>query len=470
MKRHAISLALVLMVATPAVAAEPTDAPRPGPRPAPRMTLAQCLDAATAAHPDLADARLATRQQEAEADKASAALLPRLSVSASVQVWDDAATAELFAGGSGSATVPVAESDFDGWVLQQLGAFSSLGSEPMTLREQVTGDVTVQVVQPLTVGAIVQGGRAASALADAARAHERTAGQDRALAVATAYFNALQAETYLDIADAAVSQLEAHKATVDRFVEEHIMARNDVLKVEVELARARQTRIKAVSGVNLSRAALAVEIGRDSSAPVAPAPLASEGPAVAIDPEAPLNRPELDELEAQIRAAEHGASASWWQVAPTVALVGRYSHSEGQGRLAIKDSAFVGLTLEWDLWDWGQRYDAARSAELAAERAAKRGRQAERLLRLQVVDRREALDSAQQALGVAAVAVEQAEEALRIEEARLGEDVATATDVLDAQAAVTRARVDHANARYAALMAAESLRHALGLPVAGQGQ
>ncbi len=60
----------------------------------------------------------------------------------------------------------------------------------------------------------------------------------------------------------------------------------------------------------------------------------------------------------------------------------------------------------------------------------------------------------------------QAEEALRVEQERFSATAATSTELLDAEANLTRARASHASAWYGWLLARAELDHALGGPVA----
>lgn len=449
-----------------------------------RMSLADCIRTAYEKHPDVQAIRAQVEGAEADRKSLRGSFFPQLSAEANVLVWDKELTAD-FGGGGAFPEIRQPTTDelasmsaFDGWVLETLAGLEPLmdafgSATSMVIRDQVTWGVTLTMTQPLTpLYQIYKGYQAKAAMADKARTHGDTVREDVALQVATAYYATLQTQEYVVIAQSAVDQLQAHLEVARAFKEQGFIGRNEVLRVEVELANMRQRLIEAENGRILARANLATQMGLESGAQVGPEAVAigDSLPAVSLSltearSEAIRARSELVEMALGIQAAEHGSALAWWELVPKLALVARYEHVGGQGTFALEDSFFAGLMLTWDFWDWGKSYFAAEVADYQVEALRLQQRRIEQLLELQVTQKYQNLRSSEQAFRVAHVAIEQAEEALRIERERFGVSAATSTDVLDAEANLTRARANQVNAYYAYMLARAELNRAMGKPL-----
>jgi outer membrane protein TolC len=108
----------------------------------------------------------------------------------------------------------------------------------------------------------------------------------------------------------------------------------------------------------------------------------------------------------------------------------------------------VGVSLTFTLFDAGRRHriDAAEAEKLAAE-AARDERANE--LRLDVARAYEDFVAARERLSVTTKAMEQAEEVLRVVRDRYQAGLTTVTEVLRAETALVRSRLNHLSVRYA---------------------
>ncbi|MFQ5842725.1 MAG: TolC family protein [Thermodesulfobacteriota bacterium] len=89
--------------------------------------------------------------------------------------------------------------------------------------------------------------------------------------------------------------------------------------------------------------------------------------------------------------------------------------------------------------------------------------QVEDEISLEVKDTHLRLMEARDKIGVAEVAIEQAEENFRMNQERFKEQVATSTDVLDAQTLLTQARTNYFNALSDYNIASARLDRAMGI-------
>lgn len=125
--------------------------------------------------------------------------------------------------------------------------------------------------------------------------------------------------------------------------------------------------------------------------------------------------------------------------------------------------------LTWDFWDWGTTIYEARAADAAKVAAEAQRERARQLLSLDATSKLHRLRSSAEAFEVALVAITHAEEALRMQQERYAAATATTTDVLDAEANLTRARANQTNVWYAWLLARAELQRAMGRVIAAEG-
>jgi len=136
---------------------------------------------------------------------------------------------------------------------------------------------------------------------------------------------------------------------------------------------------------------------------------------------------------------------------PSVNLVGSYGRfgdtADVQGsRYQDQENWSVMARADWKFWEWGRtrhKVDAGRSRENQALDALTNAKDQ---VSLEVKSAYLLMREAEKRVFVAKKAIEQAEENFRLNEERYKEQVATSTDVLDAQTLLTRAKSDYFNA------------------------
>lgn len=338
----------------------------------------------------------------------------------------------------------------------------------ITVRGRVTGSAEVNLVQPISslwvIGRLVHGDDAAI---DAARAELDVAKLDAAYAAAQAYLGALQTQTLRELATTSVTQLEADLGKIRALRDAKVLADVDVLRLEAARDQAKAGVLEAEAGGETARRGLALLLDLPDGTTLELAPIDttppelgwSEDEAVAA---AAHQRPELRVAAARVEQAEVGVAAVRSQYLPTVVAIANYTRTEGQGFIASKNSAFIGVSLDWNLWDWGKREEDKAAAEAGA-RIARRSRDAlNEQLAFDVRSKWLAASSKRQTLAVHDSALKAAEEAYRLQNVKIEGGVATATDVIDAEAEVSRARAQATIARYQYLIAWMALVRAVG--------
>ncbi len=285
--------------------------------------------------------------------------------------------------------------------------------------------------------------------------------------VAEAYYRLLQARDLVDVREEAVSQVEQHLEIVQSRFRNGTAVKSDVLTVQVRLAEVREAMITARNQQQLAWAVLANVTGcpletRPLPSTIPPAPWNDSIEQIQIAvAQAIADRPEIGVAESQQLAAAEGIEVARAGKRLGVDVVADYDLYTGDF-LRGNDSFFVGVMFHLNLYDGGRT-----QADVCKALAKVRQVQAEQrrtLLDIELDVRRAhlQLEDAQARQKVANQTVRQAKESLREIEVRYQGQTATITELVDAQVALSNARVRHTNAQADVEIARAALQRAMG--------
>ena len=397
-------------------------------------TLAEAFEVA-----QQADARLAASRQQvvaAEAGVAAAQALaqPQVAVDALYQRLSDEPAFRVHLAPLPAMALPVAPDR--GWVYR------------------------AGVTLPLyTAGRLGSVAHAAEATQAAAQADDVRTRQDLRLVVAESYVAVLRAGQALALADSGVAMLQAHERDVTQLFAQGLVARNDLLAARSAAANAQQDRIRAETLLAIARA-LDAPVALDDLDPPAPETDATDTGRALSAP--PPERAELVALARQSEALRHQADAARAAGRPQVLLSGGYQRL--QNPYLVRDALWsVGVGLHWTLFDGGLQRGQGDALQARAQALDALRREAQSQIALQVRAATLQVDESRRRLAVTALAVEQADENLRVARDRYQSGVGSATEVLDAEALRQRSRSNHVNARYDQVLAGLRLQRARGL-------
>jgi len=307
---------------------------------------------------------------------------------------------------------------------------------------------------------------------DLSRVSLELAKQDLVLRVKEAYFNILKAEKIRQVALRSVEQLEAGVKVSKAFYDVGIIPKNDLLQTQVELAQARQDLTSAEVGLSVAKATFNTLLRRDVRMEVEVEDILEYRPMEAPFEEclgsARENRPELREVELNVKKAEKEVWLARGEYFPTVGLSFDYERvgddpGVSGSRFEDEDSWNINAYARWTFWQWGKKRQLVREKQSRLIQAKDAMVEVEDGISLEVKDAYLRLREARDKIGVAEVAVEQAEENFRINAERFKEQVATTTEVLDAQTLLTRAKSNYFNALSDYNIAWARLDRAMGL-------
>lgn len=456
MKRSARSVLLVaaatgaaLLAAHPACAEDAATRPQAPSSPAHPITMAQAIDAALSHNPQLAIAAETIAAADAKATADAALRLPLLSARANVLFWDRAIEADLG---------------------------PDIGK--ITIRNRVTGTVDVSVSQPLSgalvIGKLVSRDRATT---EARRAQRDALRIDVAYQTAEAYLTALQARTLGQVATSTLQQLDADLQHAKILLQAGTLQQVDVLRLDVERARVEQQLLQADTAALGARRRLALLLGLPDGTELALVEIDTTPPALPWAEDEAVARARRDRADARVaeansHVAELGVAVSRAGYYPTVSLLGVYSHAINAGAFgSTADSAYIGVSLDWNLWDWGKRAAEVEGAQAVSRQALlTQGALADQI----AADTRatwQAARTAQATLEVTARGLAAAVEAQRLQSARFAHGAATTVELVDAETALANAQAQAAIARYQYLVAWMALSRSVGtLPAQPQAR
>jgi outer membrane protein TolC len=345
--------------------------------------------------------------------------------------------------------------------------FGSLGT--FVLHKQLTSFSNVTISQPLTgfaylselVGAASHDTAAAGAEYDRSRL-------DAAYATADAYVRALEARASADVSARLVQDIDADLQRAQKLREADTLTNVDVLRLQSAKAAAEQTAVRTDTSSTSALAKLAVTIGLHGGQVVGVTDdLPPEPPALAIPLEQAIARaiaarPELRAAQERIAASANLVTSKWDQYLPSVNAVGTWLHTTGLEPFQPANEEYLGLQLQWRVWDWGGIRNEYKEA-VAHENAAKIS--AVSLadhVTLEVSTRWLDAQAGFKNLATAQTQLQTAEEAYRLQKVKFENGAATTTDVLDAESDVARARLQSALARYDYYLVLIGLARAMG--------
>ena len=122
----------------------------------------------------------------------------------------------------------------------------------------------------------------------------------------------------------------------------------------------------------------------------------------------------------------------------------------------------VTVAAQWNVFEWGATRDEVQSSRADLSKARLALVQVRDAVRLEVKQNYLALTAAEQNIRVAEKAREQAKENYRMSEERYREQVATSTEVMDAETLLTSALNNYYGALYQYNLAWASLERAMG--------
>ncbi len=282
----------------------------------------------------------------------------------------------------------------------------------------------------------------------------------KALEIYSAYWNLFKAKKQVELTQEYLTSLNDNLKQTKNFLDNGLATMNDYLKIKVQVSNTEVVLIDMKNNFEVARASLNKSLGiplddkteiETSFTPVRNDLLNYQD----LLSNALSNRDELKSLNYKIKAGEDKvtvANSGWW---PKLYASGNFFlYNVNAKTFSIENERmqlwFAGLSLSWDLWNWG--YNSSKSSQ--AEEEVLQNRESVKLLKdkieLEVYNAYLKLKSEKQKIDVGKLAVESAEENLRLTQDKYDYNVATSNDLIDAEVELldAKTKLALANADY----------------------
>jgi len=286
------------------------------------------------------------------------------------------------------------------------------------------------------------------------------------------YFALLRAEKLEEQEEHAVTRLRSHLKDTQAFYDTGIVPKNDLLRSEVELAQGEQDLVDAVNRTDQTRSRLNISMNRSINAPLT---IADFKPKEVRDisweetlQQSLTHRPEIHQATLAVEAARQNLILKQVPFMPDVTLDASYANqrdyesAEANEEEWTRENTMVRVTASWQFWSWMKGSNEDYAAKMMVRRAIHNQKKISDEVALEARTAYLHLEQGAKRVVVSEKAIEQAEENYRITDARYKRQVATSTDVLDAQALLSRAMTNYYDSLYGFELAKAALWRAQG--------
>jgi outer membrane protein len=329
-----------------------------------------------------------------------------------------------------------------------------------------------------TAGRIDALERAAIAEAQAAGADIQTARADLRLEIVRAYWAAVTAREAVRVLEESSVRAEAQLKDAQQRFDVGLIPPNEVSSLEAQRSRERAQLLEAQ---NIREAALIdlrrlIGAAHDTVVELADsldgsngstATSSSTGDVQVLVQQALEARPERQALSLRLGGAHARQHAALALNKPTVAFTGGVDYANPNPRLFPRkgewqESWDVGVSVNWNFFDFGRAKSQAAEAAAAAAAVTERIAELDALVSAEVRQRLLDVETSRAMVVAAGDAVRSAAEARRVVTERFGAGVATSTDVLVAQVALLETELSRTRALANVRLAEARLERALG--------
>jgi outer membrane protein TolC len=287
--------------------------------------------------------------------------------------------------------------------------------------------------------------------------------------VTATFYGYLAAQDAYELSQRSVaavqSQLEQSKIRFDAGA----LLKSDVLSLQVQLAEAKDAQIQAANAIEMAKTMLKTLLGLpaeqdfmvsetlDQALPTTPAEFE------VLLTQARSQHPEIKAVEKRVAIAEKYLSVAQAAHLPRAdAFVSYGSDSQDFAYSTSRDNVTAGVMVEVDVFSGFATQEKIKKAEHQLTEAREAARQVNLKVENQVKTARLKLEEALNRLSVTQVAVQAAEEALRMVHEQHNAGVVTVTRYIEAEVARDKAKTRDISARYDALRAEAELKQATG--------
>jgi len=293
-----------------------------------------------------------------------------------------------------------------------------------------------------------------------------------AFTIYNTYWNYYKATEITKLVAQSLQQIEAHLKDTNKFYQNGLVARNDLLKLEVQYSNTKLMLIEAENNLDLARITFNKAIGVDLALPTR---VAASEQATHIDEyqiadiisEATKNRKELQSMSYRVEASRKSVIAAKSSRLPAIYLTGNYIYGNPNPRFQPARNEFnsnwdLGVTLSWDLWNWNLTSSQVSQAIQTKVQLEINFEQLKENIEMEVYANYLNLKKNESRANVSKETLNQALENYRITSEKYSLQLATTTDLIDAETLKVQAETNLKTAEVDAQIAKVKLEKSLG--------
>ncbi len=352
--------------------------------------------------------------------------------------------------------------------------------QPLSVGDVVPDNIVLRVGlrQALFTGFRLQNAADAAALnAEASSFEVARAEENVEFAVIATYWSLYQAREMLRSAEENVKRLQSYRDDAQRLVKAGLMTTNDELKVEVQYSNSQIARLEARDAARLAEIDLNLLLDLPAETTLS---LASRPDEVVVADtlqgdvnigdlidQASVQRRDLSAASLRIEsahAAVRAAQGAWW---PQIELTANYLYNNPNSRYQPITPEFlgswdVGVSVGFELWNWGATGSRVEQAEAAVRQAELAKQDLRDHLSREVQEAVLAVQRAREKIRLARLVLSQARENLRVETDRFKLGLASPTDLLDAEVSLVAAQTQSSGAEVEYALSIAALERSMG--------
>ena len=286
------------------------------------------------------------------------------------------------------------------------------------------------------------------------------------LTVIDTYYGVIKARQQRELAKSNVATVKSHLDVANAFFNQGMIPKNDLLEAQVKYAQSEELLITSENAVKITEANLNIllqrnlmeEVNIDSEIPLASIDLTfDQSLAAAME-----SRQEIKTAKLQVENSSKGINLARSAFMPSVAATYTYERTGEDPNTDDYNTWKAGLGLTWNLFSGGSSYWNYHKAQYMNAKAGYLLEGLKNQVTLEVKNSCLNIEEATARLQVAEKTIAQAEELARIQKDRYNLQVATTTDVLDAQTLLIQAKNNYLTARADHARAIAALRASMG--------
>lgn len=331
--------------------------------------------------------------------------------------------------------------------------------QPIQISPVILDNYTLKLSlqQPLFTGFKLWSLRsAAESIYNASKSSYNSDLNDAAFKIQAAFWNFYKAGQNNKVIADMLKQIKQHLDDTKNFYANGLVTKNDLLKLEVQYSNVELQKIESDNGLDIARAAFNQALGLplNDSTEVEAKNIKAEKSNYNYDElvtEAKQNRNELKAMQYRVAASSKNVSAAKSGWFPSLFLIGDYYYSKPNQRIIpavdkFKDTWDVGVTLSWSIWNWGLTSSQTTIAEQNKIQAETSLAKLKDAVEIEVYQNYLTFSRAFDKVKVAKLSVQQAQENYRITQEKYNTQVASSTDLIDAETSLMQSKTNYNNA------------------------